>query len=276
MAFGGDSAENYYDDGLTAAMKGELARAIECFEAALRKDSSFLAARHQLGKCRLRLGDTARAIADLSAVVERSPDKIPFRLDLGHAYLASGSAARAREQFEWALSRRKDNARALTGLAQAHFAAGAWMDALECAHAAVDTGGPNFPALFVIGRAGLLAGEETRALEALGTADALLNKSLELNPEQPEGYYLRGEVALARKQYAVALKHFQDAEARARADGYYGAFGENFALVDILAKQGLCFRHLGEPGRARELGKKIVSVSPDHALGRSLAELQEP
>ena len=62
MAFGGENAESYYDEGLTASMKGDMARAVQCFEKAVRLDNTFAAAYHQLGKCYLRLGQAQQAI----------------------------------------------------------------------------------------------------------------------------------------------------------------------------------------------------------------------
>ena len=64
-AFGGDNAESYYDDGLTASMKGDLERAITCFEKAIHLDRSLAAAYHQIAKCYLRLGLGRRAVDDL-------------------------------------------------------------------------------------------------------------------------------------------------------------------------------------------------------------------
>ncbi|HNT87522.1 MAG TPA: tetratricopeptide repeat protein, partial [Candidatus Hydrogenedentes bacterium] len=61
MAFGGESAESYYDEGLTAAMKGDVEQAIALFKQAVQLDSSFLAAFHQLARCYLRTGQSEKA-----------------------------------------------------------------------------------------------------------------------------------------------------------------------------------------------------------------------
>ncbi|MGI6461401.1 MAG: tetratricopeptide repeat protein [Candidatus Hydrogenedentales bacterium] len=271
MAFGGDNAESYYDDGVTASMKGDLKRAAACFEQAIKKDASFIVAYHQLGKCYLRMGATSRALSLLQRVVNHMPDKAPFRLDLGQAYLASGDLPHAKEQFEWLLAVESTRSRGHLGLAQVNFAEGRFEEAVHNARMAIDSGGANFAALFVLGKAGMVSADPTLALEALERADHLIEKSLELNPEQVEGYYLRGEVAYVRKQYSSALEQYRAACDRARKDAYYSAFGENFRYVDILAKLGLCYRQLDRLDQARELGAEILALDPEHKIGKALS-----
>mgnify|MGYP001595381879 FL=1 len=100
MAFGGENAESYYDDGLTASKKGDLAKAIDCFERAIRLDSTYAVAYHQLGKCYMRLGQAQRAVDILMQVVRKRPNLGPARLDLGVALLAAGNTRGARKEFE--------------------------------------------------------------------------------------------------------------------------------------------------------------------------------
>ena len=52
MAFGGETADSYYDEGLTASMKGDLRGAIAHFEKAIQLDNSMATpffARHATG-----------------------------------------------------------------------------------------------------------------------------------------------------------------------------------------------------------------------------------
>lgn len=273
MAFGGDDAESYYDDGVTASMKGDLKRAAQCFELAIKKDSAFVVAYHQLGKCYLRMGATKRAVALLQRVVQHMPDKAPFRLDLGQAFLAAGEYERAREQFEQLLGVESTRARGHLGLAHVYFAIGRFEEAVRNARMAIDLGGANFAGLFILGKAAMVSEDPSMAVEALERADALLEKSLELNPEQVEGYYLRGEVSFARKQYSSALEQYRTAADRARKDAYYSAFGENFRFADILAKMGLCYRQLDRADRARELGAEVLALDPEHKIGKALRAL---
>ena len=138
---------------------------------------------------------------------------------------------------------------------------------------AIELGGTNFAALFILGKAGMVSEDPSLALESLDRADKLLEKSLELNPDQVEGYYLRGEVAYARKQYSSALEQYRAADAKAQQGAYYSAFGENFRSIDILAKMGLCYRQLDRIDRAKELGAEILAIDPEHKIGKALSAL---
>ena len=69
MAFGGESAESYYDEGLTASMKGDMAHAIGYFRKAIQLDRGFLAAQHQLGRALTRIGRNEDAVGLLREVV---------------------------------------------------------------------------------------------------------------------------------------------------------------------------------------------------------------
>jgi len=275
MAFGGDNAESYYDEGLTASMKGDMARAVQCFEKAIRLDNSFSAAYHQLGKAYLRAGQSAQAVDLLQQVVSRRADQIPPRLDLGYALLAMNRTQEARQQFEEILTVEPLSPRAQLGLAHVNFYEGNWLAAMEQARAALASGGKNFSALFLLGRAAKLAGDSELAKSTLESADKLLEKSVELNPDQPEGHYLRGEVCYAREQYSSALENYRAADDRTDAknpDRLYSAFGENFTQLDILAKLGLCYQRLGKTDRAKDLGEQILKRNPTHGIGKSLVE----
>lgn len=276
MAFGGENAESYYDDGLTASKKGDLIKAIDCFEHAIRLDNAYAVAYHQLGKCYLRLGQAQRAVDILTQVIRKRPNLGPARLDLGYALLAAGNTRSAFKEFEQLYALDPSNARALLGLAQCAFNEGDWQSALGQARGALVTGGQNFAALYLAGRAAKLAGDDAMAKESLDAAERVLQKSIEIHPDQPESHFLRGEVCFARGELASALEHYRAAEDRTDAkalDKVYIAFGENFTQLDIWAKLGLCYQRLGKVERAAEMGKRILARDANHKLGKALAEL---
>ena len=271
-AFGGETAESYYDEGLTASMKGDLTRAAECFERAIRLDSTMATAYHQLGRCCARLGKYKRAVELLGQVVKKRPELLGAHLDLGAALNGLGKLVEARAQYSAALALESDNAKAMLGLAQSDFFEGKWDSAMKFAESAQFTGGSNFAVLFMLGRASKLAGHADLSVKTLQRADKLLEKYLETNPDKPEGHFLRGEVAFVREGFQSALQHYRDAEDGAEPGQIYLAYGESFALEDILGKEGLCLQRLGRSERARELGERIGELNPDHTLGKSLRE----
>lgn len=271
-AFGGDNAESYYDEGLTASVKGDLERAAQFFERAIRLDSTMATAYHQLGKCYARMGKHKQAVKLLSQVVQKRPKLIAARLDLGHALNGRGQFDAARSQFHAVLQAEPANIKALLGLADADFLEGNWTGALSYAQTAQASGGANFSVLFMLGKAAKLAGQPELSVRSLQKADKLLEKYLEANPDKPEGYFLRGEVAFVSEKYPDALQHYRDAEDRAQDGRAYLAYGESFSLADILAKQGLCLQRLGKQDRAREIGDRIAEIDPNHKLGKALRE----
>ncbi len=273
MAFGGENAESYHDEGLTAMMRGDLSHAVQFFTRAIQFDSAYLPPYHQLGKCYLRLGQAERAIEILQRVLKQKPNLIPARLDLGYAFLKLNDTFHAENQFRDVIAMQPENWRAHLGLAHAAFHAGQWDNAVMMAKAARVYGGTNFSVLFVLGRAAKLAGNPVVADEALQAAEALIEKSVEMSPDAPEGHFLRGEVALARDRFSAALDHYRAAEDRAEASRHYSTFGENFTRLDVMAKRGFCLHRLGSTENAREVGRQILAMAPNHEAGKTLAGL---
>lgn len=270
MAFGGETAESYYDEGLTASMRGELERAAQCFERALQLDGAYEAARHQLGKCKARMGQGDEALSILRDVITRKPQHIAARVDYGFVLLGLGRTEQAKHIFTEVVSYEPSNARGYLGLGQAAFREGDYATAMANAQMALKQGGSHFSAYFLLGRAALPAGNPQAAEDALEKAESLMKKSVELKPDHPESHYFRGEAALARGQYANALEYYREAEKYCENDRYYTAYGEHFTVVDILAKQGLCYQKLGQTDQARALGQRVAERDPEHALGKWL------
>lgn len=271
-AFGGENAESYYDEGLTAAVKGDLARAAQFFEKAIRLDSTMATAYHQLGKCYVRLGEFRRAIKYLSQVADKRPDLVAAQLDLGHALNGIGQFDAASRQFRTVLDREPANWKAMLGLAETQAMLGHWDDALKFAQSAQLTGGNNFPVLFMIGEAAKHANQPDVSVKSLQRADELLKKYIETNPDKPEGYFLRGEVAIMSENIAGALQYFREAEQHAVAGRGYLAYSESFTLADILARQVDCLESLGRGKHTEELRERIAELQPDHPSVRPAGE----
>lgn len=272
MAFGGENAESYYDEGLTAFMKGDFKQAIDHFLRAIKMDPTLVVAHHQLGRCFIRTGQIERAIHVLQQVLARKPDLVPARIDLGYALLRHGNIAEARTQFTQVAQIHPNNAKALLGLAHVEFDLGNWAQATALAETARNLGGSNFATLFLLGRSARLAGDRAASDSALADARTQIEKSVELTPDAPEGHYLRGEIAFVQERYLDAVENYRAAEDRTEQETTYSAFGEQFTKLDVLAKEGLCQQRLGNHEAARAIGARILKLEPGHKLGQALAD----
>jgi len=271
MAFGGESADSYYDEGLTASMKGDLKAAIAHFERAIQLDNTMATAYHQIGKCYHRMGKSKKAVTFLAQVSQKKPDQLPPKIDLGYALLSLGNTAEARKAFSDVTDRKPDNNRALLGLGLCAFHEGQWDAAMSIAQQVVAQSGANFAAYFLLCRSARLADLVEASIDAYQKADRLIEKTIETTPDSPEGYYLRGELNFAHEDIARALDAYRAAEDRVHPEKSYLAYGEHFSRLDIIAKRGLCLQRLGREDAAREAGELILGIDPDHRLGRLLA-----
>jgi len=264
--FGGENAESYYDEGVTALMKGDAATAASHFEKAIGFDRSFFAAYHQLGRCYLRMGQGARGLKLLRDLAQNRPGQAGVLIDLGFALIQEGQSHEARRIFEDLLLLEPENVRAHEGMARASYGEGDWNRAAAESQAAAMTGGKNFGLMLVGGRAARRAGDDVLANNLLEEAAALLEQSADLKPEHPESHYLRGEVELALGRTAHALTHFEQAEAQAVAGRFYSAFNENFTLADIVARVVHCHQALGNQADTRASRDRLRALAPDHPL----------
>lgn len=270
--FGGETADNYYDEGLTASMKGDLEAAVDAFQKAIRLDNRMSSAYHQLGKCYLRMGQADLAVQLLTQVVQKRPENASARLDLAFSYLSQGNTELARTQFDAVQQIEPNISRLYLGRAQASFAEGDWQNALAESQRALERGTATFGVLYMLGRAAKLVGNLQLAENTLKKADGVLEKSLEVDDTKPEPHFLRGEVAFVQEKFTEALEHYKSAAEKATPGKVHSAYGETFAYIDVLAKKGLCLQRLGQTEQARTIGKDIENIDPNHALGKALRD----
>jgi tetratricopeptide (TPR) repeat protein len=275
MVFGGETADSYYDEGVTASMKGDVALAVQHFEKALQLDPYHVSSCHQLGKCKVRQGELQLAVEYFYRTIKARPNPIAPRIDLASALLEGGNIPKAEDLFNEVVAKKPENTKALLGLAGCAFQKGEWDNAYILAKQVMDLGGGGFAALYLLGRSARLAGFLDVAAESFETADKLLEKSIESDPDQPEGYFLRGELSFARENFPAALDSFQAAESRLTADTHYYSYGEHFDSIAILAKRGMCLYRLERLAEAKELGSQILERQPGNKIARFLVQKGE-
>jgi tetratricopeptide (TPR) repeat protein len=234
--FGGENADSYFDEGVTASMRGDLPRAIEFFEKCIRQDSSYSAAYHQLGRVYHRMGQFQRAATFISQVVNAKPGQIPPRVDLGYALLGMGQPGKAQEHFAKVAADKPGNARALLGLALCAYHQQNLDAASLLVQDAVNALGATYGAFYLMARIGRDTGREDWVLEGRGRAEKLVEKLIEGSPDQPEGYYLRGLLADVMGDAAKAEEDFAKAIETAEPGRHYAAYEEHFSLEDMLGR----------------------------------------
>ncbi len=271
MVFGGETAESYYDEGVTAALKGDVEQAVHFFQRTIEMDPRFLAAYHQLGRCYARLGRLDEAIDLFVRVIKEKPNQLPLRIDLGNALLESGKLREAEQIFNEVLTVKPDHQRAQLGLAQSAYHQERWEEAMRMARAASMMGQPHFSTLYLLGRSALLAGHHVIAEEALKSASHQVDQMIETSPDHPEGYFLRGEILFMHKKFAEARDAFDAAMNRAKPKIQYVAYGEHFGLLEILARLGTCYQHMGAQEQAKTMGERILTLDPANKAGLRLA-----
>ena len=275
MVFGGETADSYYDEGVTAAMRGDIEQAIQHFNRAIALDERYLAAYHQMGRCYMRLGKLQEAIDLFVRVIKEKPHQIPIRIDLGNALIDMGKYREAKQVFDEVLQAKPANQRAQLGLAHCAFNQGHWEESMQLAQAASLMGQPLFSTLYLLGRSALLGGHHVIAEQALGEAMRQVDQMVETSPEHPEGYYLRGEILMMHQKYAEARDALDAAENRAKPNVGYAAYGEHFSLLDILNRLGVCYGHLGANEKAVAIGQRILVLDPENAGGKKLVGMAE-
>ncbi|HPU97394.1 MAG TPA: tetratricopeptide repeat protein [Candidatus Hydrogenedentes bacterium] len=271
MLFGGETAESYYDEGLTSLSRGNVEQAATYFRKALELDAGLGGAWHQLGRCYYRLGRAAEAIDAFRRAQELNVRHTP--LDLGYALLLQGAVDRAAACFSQMLEVESVRPRAMVGLARCALKNGQFDHAFEMAsQAAVALRADQLEAEWVAGQAAARIKLRDAARERLERADRQIDKLIEVAGDRPDAYFLRGMIYYFLEEYLKALESgFQPAEQRCRPDVHYCVAHEHFALVDILAWQGWCWRALDHGEKARELGRRILKLKPDSQRGRVLA-----
>lgn len=261
--FGGDNADSYFDEGVTASMRGDLSRAIEYFEKCIRKDNSYSSAYHQLGKVYHRLGNFQKAATFLSQVVSAKPALIPPRVDLGYTQLSLGNTEKARDLFSKVCAEKPGNARAMLGMAHCAYQAGDKLAAIGIAQDTLNVGGANFGTFYLLARAGSEAGRDDVLIEAVNRGDALLAKSIEGAPDQPESYYLRGLLQELCGDLAKAEEYFAQAVERAQPEKNYAAYEEHFGLVDMLGHLALIQFKRQADGNAHATLERLRAIDPN-------------
>jgi len=273
MSYEQNTFDELYDRGLTALMKGELETAERFLSQSLKLSPDSHLARYQLGRCLLRSGNLQKSQELLEQAIHLQPEHIPSLTDLGFTYLCQNRIKDAYNIFQKAIALRPHHGKSLLGLAICDFSEGKWDSAYDWANQSVKLGGSHFMALFMLAKTEKVLGFLEQAEEHFKKAEELLEKTTEVAPEQPESYYIRGEISLLGEFYNKALELFRKVESQIDKNRTYYFYHEWFNIITVWNKQGICLKQLGKKEEAHEIGKKILERDPNNKFGKLLTEI---
>jgi len=273
MLFGGETAESYYEEGLTSSIKGDYEQALVFFHKALSLNPVFAAAHHQIAKTHIRLGAFQKAIDALNQAVALMGRKTSALADLAQAYYLLGKVKEARTIFSEILQISEKDTRGVLGLAFCAFADEQWVTAINLVQHASTLGRLHFDAHFLIARAAAKTGAEDIAGFHFQQALEQMNHTLEITEEQVTGYFLRGLVHASMGGLLDALRDMDSALRYIAPDKNYFAYNHFFNKVEILVQKGVLLKDLNRIREAKETGEQILALAPDNQTGMMLASL---
>ena len=270
MLFGGETAQSYYEEGLTAAIKGNLPFAENCFKQALQLDAQLYNAQYQLGKCLLRMGQPLIALKHLQLAEAHLPALIFPKIESGYALLLLNKVEEARNSFSEALQIKANDPRAVMGLARCAEKEQQWGTVVGLTQHAIELNYSHFDTHLLLAYASDQCNEPEIAQRNYGQAIELMDQSIDANPEQPTGYYLRGKTYFFQEHFSAALSDFETALEKADKNTHYAAYNDHFTILDILCMQGHCQELSGKNEEASGTGERILELAPDNEIGKRL------
>jgi superkiller protein 3 len=209
-----DDANGYLYLGNMSLITGNVNEAFNNYTRALELDPSLTRAQSALGKVALIKGNNEKAIEFFSTVEKKDPSNAWSALNLARAYYLNEKKPQAMAYFKKALTLNPDLPEAHYLVALAYMDDRKWTDARR-ELAIVQGMNKNFPGL-----------HKARALIALGNGNEIeAERELALEDkvaQDPEIYYIRGQILLRRFQILKAEEQFK--QALAIDSRYYPAY----------------------------------------------------
>jgi arylsulfatase A-like enzyme/Tfp pilus assembly protein PilF len=194
---------------LLADGQAEEARAV--FESLVRQSRGNVPFLSQLAAATLAAGDGERAVSVYRRAVELNPRLHFLHLNLANAYVRLGRLDEARREYELTLEIEPRSADAWLRLAELANRAGETAEERRLLERAVEAGTASALIFARLGQMEMAAAKPDSA----AAAEAHFTEALELAPEWPTAWYLRGRLRLDRGETAGAREDLGRAAAMA-------------------------------------------------------------
>ncbi len=284
LDFAPDSAEIWYQLGLTQFRAGRAAEAIEALNGAASRHRDFWEAYYLRGAVFLSIGGLDEAESDFRTALDLAPDAPLAREALVELYFDQNLPEEALVLIENALAARPDEAPLYLRLADAHRRSGRTTDAIEAVGKALQKN-PNLPEAYLrlgelwldeaVAQGDAVAAE--KAVEALsnvakmdpsnGAATLALGRAYLALGDEERGFSELQRASSATPVPAEALRLLGDlyrarrnpAEAVTAYHVYLKLSGDSPAVLETL---GDAYVESGSPERGAEVYLKLAALEP--------------
>jgi tetratricopeptide (TPR) repeat protein len=257
-AFGDGAADpvKLFERGQSAHAHGDLLKALEFYEEAIKVRPEFPEAQFQRGNALLGLGRLAEAESGFRQAIElRKNWSLPYS-SLGALLVRLNRDAEAEPVLRQAIKLETQNSLALRMLADVRLRAGDAKEAVELAtRATVDTEAPASTWL-LRAMAERTAGDNTRALESL-------NRVLEMDPANLSALMERAEVRIAGNDKERALADLKAAELLIKEKEGFARLAADYQLagrVDEAQRVGAAAGLNRTSGDAGQSGQGVIGT----------------
>lgn len=261
-----DDPVKIFNRAQDAHARGDLARAVELYTAAIKVRPEFPEAVYQKAVAHVALRQTAEAEKSLRRAIELRADWSLPQTALGLLHVRAGDDAKAEPYLRRALQLDAKDTHALVALASLRLRAGAKEEAVKLIQRATATADEGVTAAMWATRAGIerAAGDKTAAA-------ASIERALRLDPNNAAALEERTELAADTDDYERAIADVESAlraapeskQLRARLAGYHALAGEQQRTVN--------------PDKSLQHYRRAAELEPDsinHATGYASALVQ--
>lgn len=224
------SADDAFDAGLTAQMRGDVDAAIACFVQVLKQKPRHPQAYLQLGKCEIRRGDLRTAMEAFRRGIRVAPRSAPLLAELGFLQLVTGDAHRAEQVLKAALRASKRNVRALQSLAWLHVHHQAWGPALAALRDLLAVSGSSFAGHYLMAQAQEALGNMADAHQEWLLTEDMCRKMIGATEGHVAAHYYLGEIMRSTRTWTAARADYEAAAGHAPAGAAGFLFGMGLAV----------------------------------------------
>ena len=238
-------APAYVNRGVAHANTGDYERAIADYTTAIGIDENLAPAYVNRGVAHANTGDYERAIADYTTAIGIDENLVPAYVNRGKAHADTGDYERAIADYTTAIGIDENDAPAYANRGVAHANTGNYERAIADIDRVIELASNDEQLQEVLLRA---RSQLIRLRDGLAEYDEIIEE----NPDDPDGWHLRGLHYLSNEDYERAIADLDEAMQRLDSDN-----------AEVWNDRGLAYAGLGDAEQAIADYDRATIVRPD-------------